>query len=59
MLTFKGVAGVSVDGNVLSFSPDAVAHLKGYITSAQATPDGLTLHYGRKPHNLLTTVSKP
>lgn len=58
MLTFKGVGGVSVDGNVLSFSPEKVAHLKGYITSAEATPTGLTLRYGRKPHDLLTTASK-
>ncbi len=58
MLTFKGVGGVSVDGDVLSFSPEKVAHLRGYITSAEATPAGLTLHYGRKPHVLLTTASK-
>ncbi len=50
MLTFKGVGGVTVDGNVMSFSPEKVAHLKGYLTSVEATPQGLTLHYGRKPH---------
>ena len=50
MLTFKGVGGVTVDGNTMSFSPEKIAHLKGYITAVDATPQGLTLHYGRKPH---------
>lgn len=51
MLTFKGVGGVTVNGNTMSFSPEKIAHLKGYISSVEATPQGLTLHYGRKPHS--------
>ena len=49
VLGFKGVNGVQVEGNVMSFSPEKVAHLRGYITSVEATQDGLTLHYGRRP----------
>lgn len=50
VLGLKGVNGVQVEGNVMSFSPEKVAHLKGYLTSVETTPQGLTLHYGRKPH---------
>lgn len=58
MLPFKGMDGFTVDGNTLSFSPEKVAHLRGYITAVNATPQGLTLHYGRKPPRPLTTVPK-
>lgn len=49
VLGLKGVDGVSVDGNTMSFLPEKVAHLRGYITRVEASPAGLTLHYGRKP----------
>ena len=59
MLSFKGVGGVVVQGNTLSIFPEKVAHLKGYITSVEATPKGLTLHYGRKPATLLASAHRP
>ena len=49
VLGMQGVDGVLVDGNTMSFSPEKVAHLRGYITAVEASPLGLTLHYGRKP----------
>ena len=49
VLGLKGVPGMEVKGNVMSFSPEAVAHLRGYLTSVQTSPTGLTLHYGRRP----------
>ncbi len=54
MMSFKGVNGVVVDGDVMSFSPEKFAHLRGYIASVETTPKGLTLHYGRKPPALAT-----
>ena len=51
MLSFKGVNGVVVNGDVMSFSPEKFAHLRGYIASVEATPKGLTLHYSRRPAN--------
>ncbi len=60
VLGFKGVSGVQVEGNVMSFSPEKVAHLRGYIASVEATPDGLTLHYGRRPRgHTVARVAKP
>ena len=49
VLGMRGINGVEVNGNVMSFSPEQVAHLRGYIASVEATPRGLTLHYGKKP----------
>ncbi len=49
VLGLKGVDGVSVDGNTMSFLPEKIAHLRGWISSVEASPAGLTLHYGRKP----------
>ncbi len=49
LFNFKGVSGVTVEGNTMSFSPEKIAHLKGHISSLDATPKGLTLHYGPKP----------
>ncbi len=49
VLGLKGVDGVSVDGNTISFLPEKVAHLKGYISSVESSAAGLTLHYGRRP----------
>lgn len=48
VLGMKGVRGVAVTENQISFSPEEVAHLKGHIESVETTADGLTLHYGRK-----------
>ncbi len=61
MVGFKGVSGVEVNENVISFSPEKIAHLKGYIASVDTTPQGLTLHYGPRPHGLAphpTVVAK-
>ncbi len=52
VLGFKGVNGVTVNGNVMSFSPEKIAHLRGFLESIEATPKGLTLHYGRRPVTL-------
>ncbi len=49
VMSLKGVPGVEVNGNVMSFSPETIAHLRGYITSVETSPTGLTLHYGRRP----------
>lgn len=59
VLGFKGVNGVQVEGNVMSFSPEKVAHLRGYIASVEATPDGLTLHYRPRPRgHVVARVAK-
>ncbi len=58
VLGFKGLNGVQVNGNVMSFSPERVAHLRGYIASVEATPQGLTLHYGRRPGAHTRTEAK-
>ncbi len=61
MVGFKGVSGVEVNENVISFSPEKIAHLKGYIASVDTTPQGIKLHYGPKPHGLAphpTVVAK-
>lgn len=58
VLGLKGVDGVSVEGNTISFLPEKVAHLKGYISSVEASPAGLTLHYGRKPGAHARTVAR-
>ncbi len=58
MLSFQGVGGVTVEGNVLSFSPEKIAHLKGYIMSVDTTPEGLTLHYRRRPRAALAGAPK-
>lgn len=50
VLSIKDVDGVQVNGNVMSFLPEKVAHLRGYIASVDATPEGLTLHYRHRPH---------
>lgn len=58
MLKFKGMGGITVEGNTMSFSPEKVAHLKGFITSVETTPQGLTLHYGKKPRLVVTAATK-
>ncbi len=49
VLGLKDVNGIQVEENVLRFSPERIAHLKGYIASAQTTPQGLILRYGKRP----------
>jgi hypothetical protein len=44
VLGIKGMDGITVDQDVLSFSPERVAHLKGHIESVETTSQGLTLH---------------
>lgn len=63
VLGLKDVDGVQVNGNVMSFSPEKVAHLRGYIASVDATAQGLTLHYARRPgahgHAVAARPAKP
>ena len=47
ILGMKGVNGVTVQGNSLIFSPEAVAHLKGHIQSVETSATGLILRYGK------------
>ena len=49
VFALKGVGGVAVNENTLSFSPEAIAHLKGYITGVETSDAGVTLHYGKRP----------
>lgn len=51
VLGFQGMSGVAVKENTLSFAPEEIAHLKGYITAVETTPEGLTLHYGARPRS--------
>ena len=52
LLQLKGVDGIQVEGNTLSFSPEKVAHLRGVIRSVSTSSEGLTLRYGTaaRPH---------
>lgn len=45
VLGMKGVTGVSVEENTMSFSPEQVAHLKGHLQSVTTSAAGLTLTY--------------
>ena len=49
MLGLKGVNGITVEDNRMSFFPEQIAHLRGYISSVETTNEGLILRYGRKP----------
>ncbi len=49
MLGLKGVNGITVEENRMSFFPEQIAHLRGYISSVETNKDGLILRYGRKP----------
>ena len=49
MLGLKEVNGITVEDNRLSFFPEQIAHLRGYISSVETTKAGLILRYGRKP----------
>lgn len=58
VLGLKGVDGVSVEGNTMSFLPEKIAHLKGYIASVEASPAGLTLHYGHRRGRAVAHVGR-
>ena len=45
VLGMKGVAGVSVQDNTMSFFPEQIAHLKGNLHSVTTSASGLTLTY--------------
>ena len=47
VLSFKGVKGVTVEGNTMAFYPEQIAHLKGHISAVETSPQGITLHYAR------------
>ncbi len=49
VLKLKGMKGIAVEGNTLSFAPEEIAHLKGYLTGVETTDAGLTLRYGARP----------
>ena len=49
MLGLKGVNGITVQDNRMSFFPEQIAHLHGFISSVETTNEGLILRYGRKP----------
>ena len=49
MLGLKGVNGITVEDNRMSFFPEQIAHLRGFISSVETTNEGLILKYGRKP----------
>lgn len=60
VLGMKGMKGISVDGDTLTFSPEEIAHLKGYLVGVETTPQGLTLRYGKKPlHPVLASNADP
>ena len=45
VLALKGMPGIAVEENVLSFAPEQIAHLKGHIRSVESTATGLILRY--------------
>ena len=45
VLQLKGMSGITIEDNALSFSPEQVAHLKGHIASVTTSAEGLTLRY--------------
>ena len=49
MLGLQGVNGITVEDNRMSFFPEQIAHLRGYISSVKTTNEGLILRYGRRP----------
>ena len=46
VFSLKGVGGIIVEDNLIKFSPDKIAHLKGHIQSVESTEAGLILRYG-------------
>ena len=59
MLQLKGAKGITVQDDTLSFSPEQVAHLRGYIASVSTSPQGLTLRYGLKPVHMAAVSRHP
>ena len=51
VMNLKGVAGLVVDDNSISISPEQVAHLKGHLADVVTSAEGITLHY-RAPQRL-------
>ena len=49
ILNVDNVKGITIHENTIAFSPEQIAHLKGYIEAVEPTAEGLTLRYGRKP----------
>ena len=49
ILNVKNVKGITIDENTIAFSPEQIAHLKGYIEAVEPTVEGLTLRYGANP----------
>ena len=45
VLQLKGMSGITIEENSLSFSPEQIAHLKGHIAAVETSPEGLTLKY--------------
>ncbi len=45
LLPLKNLKGIQVEEDSLSFSPEAVADLKGHIASVTTSTQGLTLRY--------------
>ena len=45
LLPLKNLKGIQVEDDTLSFSPEAVADLKGHIASVTTSTQGLTLRY--------------
>ena len=56
LIKVRGIKGLEAGDDYLSFSPEAVADLKGHITGVSTSDKGLTLRYGpsRNP-----TAQKP
>ncbi len=45
LLGSKSVAGVVVKGNFIFFQPEQLAHVKGHLATAEATPKGLFVKF--------------
>ena len=56
MLQLKGMDGIKVEDNSLSFSPEAVANLHGHISGVSTSAQGLTLRYG--PEHVARNVAQ-
>lgn len=58
VLALKGMNGIAVTNDVLSFFPEQVAHLKGHIDSVEATPQGLMLRMSKSHDSAYTPAAK-
>lgn len=57
VLGLKGMDGITVNEDTLSFSPERVAHLKGHIDSVETTPQGLTLRMSKLDQKIVKAGS--